>query len=357
MPRQLRIEYGGAKYHVMARGDRREAIFQDDEDRRGFLKTLGEACERTGWRVFAWVLMGNHYHLVLETPEANLVKGMQWFQTTWTVRYNRRHGLAGHLFGGRYKAVLVESDADASEKVWRPGGYIGAVIDYVHLNPVRARLVTPESQGGLLAYEWSSLAKAYAVEAGTRPPWMDVGLGLSFLGFSDRARGRRGYLEYLENRIRAEEAERCGAELPGGQTLQSTLSRGWYFGSQGFREEIFTRIAGTMKRRGRKRESYEGAAAQRSHGEAEAERLIEKGMRWMEMEFGEMVRRRGDRRPHLLAKLVRERTTVRNGWIAERLSMRSAANVSQQLYRLESALEGDKQLKRLWKRLSAECEE
>ena len=105
MARKARVEFEGAVYHVLERGDRREAIFQDDADRRRFLETLGEACARTAWRVHAFVLMGNHYHFMLETPQANLVAGMRWFQTTWTMRFNRRHGLCGHLFQGRYKAA------------------------------------------------------------------------------------------------------------------------------------------------------------------------------------------------------------------------------------------------------------
>src|SRR6266566_7396989 len=106
--RSIRIEHPGAFYHVMARGNRREPIFRSDCDRQLFLKTLGEACVMTGWRVHAWVLMSNHYHLLLETPEANLVGGMQWLQNTYTRRFNTRHKVWGRLFGDRYKAVLVE---------------------------------------------------------------------------------------------------------------------------------------------------------------------------------------------------------------------------------------------------------
>ena len=108
MARGIRIEYAGAFYHVMARGNRRERIFYDEADRRVFVQTLGEACERTGWRVHAWVLMRNHYHLMLETPEANLVEGMKWLQNTYTRRLNTRHRLWGRLFADRYKAVLTE---------------------------------------------------------------------------------------------------------------------------------------------------------------------------------------------------------------------------------------------------------
>ena len=103
MPRSIRLEQASAFYHVMARGNRRESIDVDEDDRRFFLKTLGEACAMTGCRVHAWVLTGNHYHLLIETPHPNLVAGMRWFQTTGTARFNRRHRLCGHLFQGRYK--------------------------------------------------------------------------------------------------------------------------------------------------------------------------------------------------------------------------------------------------------------
>src|SRR5947209_6148096 len=98
MPRKLRVEYPGALYHVMSRGDRREDIFLDDVDRQDFLKTLAEAYQKTDWQVHAYCLMRNHYHLVLETPNANLVAGMAWLQSTYTIRLNHRHKLFGHVF-------------------------------------------------------------------------------------------------------------------------------------------------------------------------------------------------------------------------------------------------------------------
>ena len=105
MARKARVEFEGAVYHVLDRGDRRGPIFKDDTVRRRFLETLAEVCQRTSWRVHAYVLMSNHYHFLLETPEANLVAGMRWFQTTWTMRFNTRHRLSGHLFQGRYKSA------------------------------------------------------------------------------------------------------------------------------------------------------------------------------------------------------------------------------------------------------------
>jgi len=106
-PRKLRIQYPGAMYHVMSRGNRREDIFLDDVDRQDFLKTLAEACQKTGWQIHAYCLMRNHYHLVLETPNANLVPGMAWLQGAYTIRLNHRHKLIGHVLSGRYKAQLV----------------------------------------------------------------------------------------------------------------------------------------------------------------------------------------------------------------------------------------------------------
>ena len=91
MARKARIEFPGGVYHVLDRGDRREEIYADDQDRLTFLRTLEEVCRRTGWWVHAYVLMSNHYHLLLETPEPNLVAGMKWFQSTYTMRFNRRH--------------------------------------------------------------------------------------------------------------------------------------------------------------------------------------------------------------------------------------------------------------------------
>lgn len=130
---------------MLDRGDRQEATFRDDHDRERFLAALGEVCARAGWRVHAFVLMTNHYHLLIEIPEPNLVARMRWFQTTHTVRFNRRHRSSGHLFQGRYKAVIV----DPEER-----GYFVTLSDYIHLNPVRARMISLEER--LFDYRWSS---------------------------------------------------------------------------------------------------------------------------------------------------------------------------------------------------------
>jgi len=140
MSRPVRIQFEGALYHITSRGDRREAIYKDDEDRSAFLKTLGEVTETFNWICHAYCLMTNHYHLVVETPDGNLSKGMRQLNGVYTQASNRRHQRTGHLFQGRYKAILVDADA-----------YLLELTRYVVLNPVRAGMV---SAPGL--WSWSS---------------------------------------------------------------------------------------------------------------------------------------------------------------------------------------------------------
>jgi REP element-mobilizing transposase RayT len=146
----------------MHRGDRGEPLFRDDEDRQRCMAPLGEACDQTGWQVHALWLLPNHFHLVVETPRGNLVAGMKWLLGTYPARFNRRHKLFGHLFSGRYKALIV----DGSDP-----GYLKTVCDYVHLNPARAKRLIPEQP--LRAYAWSSWPEDLK-RPGKRPAWLRV---------------------------------------------------------------------------------------------------------------------------------------------------------------------------------------
>src|ERR1039457_729708 len=189
MARKLRIQYPGAIVHVMNRGDRREAIFEDDEDRQRLLKALTEACEKTGWQVHAYCLMRNHFHLVIETPQPNLVAGMKWLLGTYTSRYNRRHKEFGHLFSGRYKALIVDGSGN---------GYLKTVCDYVHLNPARAKVV--KAKEPLSALVWSSYPQYLAAPA-RRRNWLRVDRLLGEWGIpKDSEAGRGGFAERMERR-------------------------------------------------------------------------------------------------------------------------------------------------------------
>jgi len=176
MARPIRVEYANAVYHVTARGNERRAIYRDDADRMRFLETLEEAVERFGVVIHTHCLMPNHYHLLLQTPRANLSAATGWLQTTYSVRFNRRHRRSGHLFQGRFKAHLVEEDA-----------YARALIQYIHLNPVRPKdkrkAIPPELTNELSAYRWSS-HRAYAGLDGKPPSW----LCLDWLSYFGRTR-------------------------------------------------------------------------------------------------------------------------------------------------------------------------
>ena len=161
MARQWRIEYEGALYHVLSRGNERKAIVADDKDRLVFLDTLGQMSNRYDAEIHAYVLMDNHYHLLLKTNRPNLSRSMQWFGTTYTRRYNLRHVRSGHLFQGRFKNHLVEDES-----------YLLRLSCYIHRNPLRVGILHR-----LVDYKWSSYrAYAYGKDA---PWWLESSMILS----------------------------------------------------------------------------------------------------------------------------------------------------------------------------------
>lgn len=164
MARPLRLEFPGALYHITARGNARADIFREDEDRVRFLDLLGKEVLQQRWRCAAYCLMNNHYHLLLETPEPNLGRGMRRLNGTYTQNFNQRHGRVGHLLQGRYKAILVDKDS-----------YFLELCRYVVLNPVRGRMSVDPSD-----YPWSS----YRATVGEGPsvPWLDTTPILESLG-------------------------------------------------------------------------------------------------------------------------------------------------------------------------------
>jgi putative transposase len=324
MARSLRVEYAGAYYHVIARGNRREAIFLDEEDRRFFLKALSEVCAQTGWRVHAWVILGNHYHLFIETPEANLVAGMKWLQNTYTRRFNVRHRAWGKVFGDRYKSVVVEGELPE---------YYRSLVDYIHLNPVRARIVSGRRGESVRDYPWSSLAGGYALPAAKRPKWLAADAGMERLGYRDTAAGRRKMVEELDRRARSEGRQSGLVPLPDEMDARmSHLRRGWYWGSQEFAERLRKSTGGRIQ--SVKSRAYLRSPQRVSHGLEEAERLVVEGIKAAGLRMKELARLPGgDPRKVALGKLVREKTVASCGWLAARLKMRSAANVSQTLRR------------------------
>ena len=179
MARPLRIEYDGALYHVTSRGNDRKAIFKDNSDRELFLNTLARVTERFHWICHGYCLMNNHYHLVIETPDGNLSKGMRQLNGVYTQAFNKRHRRVGHIFQGRFKGILVQKDSHFLE-----------VCRYVVLNPVRAKAVSHPGQ-----WKWSS----YRATAGTVQAHgcLTVGGILSHFG-KRKAIAQQSYYEFVQ---------------------------------------------------------------------------------------------------------------------------------------------------------------
>jgi REP element-mobilizing transposase RayT len=306
MPRKVRIEYPGAMYHVMSRGDRREDIYLNDVDRQDFIKTLAEACQKTGWQVHAYCLMRNHYHLVLETPNANLVSGMAWLQSTHTIRLNHRNRLFGHVFSGRYKAQIVEGTGN---------GYLRTACDYVHLNPVRARLLRPEDR--LLAYPWSSLS-SYLAAPEHRPQWIRVDRLLGEHGIQeDTAAARQEFERRMEAR-RFEEADEASL---------SVFRRGWCLGGKEFRNQMLEKMEGKLG-------EHHSGELRRETAEAKADRIIAEELSrlgWKEADLP--ARRKNDPAKLATGARLRKETTLPIKVIAARVKLGTSKSANARLHK------------------------
>src|SRR5260221_4644629 len=304
MPRKLRLEYENAIYHVINRGDRREPVFLGDEDRQSFLETLGETCRKTDWQIHALCLMGNHFHLVVETPRANLVAGMRWLLGTYTARFNRRHKYCGHLFSGRYKSLIVDGSGT---------GYLKTVCDYVHLNPVRAKLLQAEQR--LAAYRWSSWPE-YLKRPGQRWPWLRVDrVWVEWQVGVGNAAGRRQLEQSMEQR-KAQERSRESSDW-------KQLRRGWCWGPKGFRAEL-------LELMGEQQGPQHYGEELKESDEQKAQRLMKEMLRkggWTEAELRGL--RKGHPKKAQMAARLRAETPMTWTSIAQQLEMghwRTAAN-------------------------------
>jgi len=305
MARKLRIQYPGAVYHIINRGNYRRDLFTNAGEAKSFLGTLVEAKDLMGWRVYAYVLMRNHYHLVVETPEPNLVEGMHWLQSTWATRFNRFRAERGHLFQGRYQSLLIEN----SEA-------LGRVIDYVHLNPVRAKVVLPEQ---VKAYRWSSLPGI--VKGGG---WVDDEGWRAEGRFGSTLSDRIAYENWIQQ-IGQDEADWEKLGLKG-------LSKGWAIGSLGWRQAI----AGEFRH----------LALNSGHEREEVRELRE---HLWENTVLEVLRRLGRAEKDLItkpmrqdwkveaAKQVREQSGASLTWLAKRLHLGKATTLRNYLWNWKNA--------------------
>jgi len=295
MARKLRIERNDGDYHVINRGNYRSDIFATEGARQAFVKTLDEACQKTGWVLHAWCLMTNHFHLALRTPNANLALGMQWLQATFSARFNRFRKECGHLFQGRYKALHIE-----------PGRTLGAVCHYIHLNPIRAKMMSLDELA-----EWKGCSLRWLINPRERASWFKADAALAHpMQLADTPAGRRSYKDYLAWLAADESAQK--------DLCFETLSRGWAVGSKEFKRGLVEEIA---------EDRIIGVEEA-----AEGRRLLwERKLEELKAEFSEEEKQDGAKSADwkvAVAARMKETTTASNRWLSAQLGMGNMHNMS-----------------------------
>ncbi|HEX9783828.1 MAG TPA: transposase [Opitutaceae bacterium] len=303
MARPLRIEREGGIHHVINRGSHRAAIFRADSTRASFLDCLAEACEKTGWRMHAWCVLTNQFHLAVETPKANLVDGMRWLQGAFSTRLNRMRSRRGQIFVGRYKSLIVD-----------PGEGSGPLCHYIHLCPVLAGDCTVEE---LKAWPWSSAM--WLFDGKKRPSWYCPDPALSHAGgLPDTPAGRRKYADYLAW-LRKNEAERKALRF-------ERMTKGWVIGSAAFKKKAV--------------KEHRKLASAWAAGVAGLEKAKEAAM---QETLDDLLRKAGRSRKDAqregkfvpwkvaVAAAMKARTTATNRWLGENLAMGSLHEISRQV--------------------------
>jgi REP element-mobilizing transposase RayT len=299
MPRKLRVEYPGAVYHVISRGNYRKDLFTMAGSGKAFQNALFETVERCGWDLLAYVIMSNHYHLAIRTPEPNLVDGMKWLQSTFATRFNRFTGERGHVFQGRYKSLLLTEENSMQ-----------SLVDYIHLNPVRARMVPLKN---LENHELGSFAKFWHNEKGCRG--LDRRGLLKGIGAANSRKGMERYREHLG--LLEESDPRKRAEM------FKRYCRGWFIGTNEAKREI------TKDLTDQNPEVHWEGAAQISLNEARWESVVREELKRAGKSKKDIANeKKGAHWKVRIAKRLRKETTVKNPWIAQRLNMGHPNHVS-----------------------------
>ena len=293
MARKPRIEFAGAIYHVLNRGNYRQDLFAEPGAAQAFIDCLFEACERMGWTLHAYCLMRNHYHIAIDTPRGNLVEGVHWLQSTFGNRFNRYRGERGRAFQGRYLSILVE-----------PGEHLANLVDYIHLNPVKAGIVTLDQLG---QFRWSSY-RYFNRPLKERPAFLSCKDWLGVSGLEDSPAGWKEYhkhLEWVYSKDRRPQKESLGR-----------LTHGWVRGSQGFQDKLLAQFKQMNEARDW------GGEELRELNQLEWKRLLNEGIR--ALGFSLEVAQHADKSAAwkvAVATWLKQRTSVSNRWLGENLQM------------------------------------
>ena len=294
MGRSLRVEYVGAMYHVINRGNARGEIYWDDKDYDYFKWWMGKVCEKAGWKVHAWTLMPNHYHLLIETRRKTLIKGMQLLNSEYTRYFNRRHKKSGPLFQGRYKATLVEGKR----------GYLQTAADYIHLNFARARMT--ETMEELVKHPETSVG---CYVRGKFPEWMEWRKVMGSLGQEEiKSKNRQIFYRHLERKSK---------DLMKEEGEWEKFRRIWCWGSEKLVER-FERAMVMLRGKSPATEIWQRGVATQTE-EVKAEECLGS---W-EKKRGQCANKLAVLQKYGLALWLREESMVSVKWLTQRLEMKS----------------------------------
>lgn len=338
MARSIRIEYPGAWYHITCRGNERRSIFGDDTDRQKFLDILASSIELYNIEVHAYVLLINHFHLVVKTLEANLQKFMQQFNTAYTVYFNRKHKRIGHLFQGRYKAILIDADS-----------YLLELSRYVHLNPVRIKKQSQRSVEEKLETLKTLVWNSYAgyIHLQKRQIFVTYNMILEMLTGKDDHRGRKAYGQFVLDGIAKDMRKSFWEDVRGQAVL----------GSESFADQIYERYL--MRRKVDEREQP-GIGELNGIPNSTEEIALEVAKIYGIAEESELYRRRSSHRQarsvfiELCRRyLIRKMRTVELG---RKLGNISGSAIYLNRKRLEEATKNNRRLRQLFQRLERDLE-
>ena len=317
MARKPRIEFAGAIYHVLNRGNYKADLFDSAGAAQAFIECLFQTCERMGWQLHAFCLMRNHYHLAVETPRGNLVTGVHWLQSTFGNRFNRFRGEHGRAFQGRYQAILVE-----------PGRHLAQLVDYIHLNPVRAKVVTLDQ---LAQFRWSSY-RYFMREAAGRPAFLLCETWLQESGgLTDTPPGWRSYHDHLAW-LMADDGRQKAAAF-------ERMSRGWVYGGDGFQKNLL----GKFKRMPNAQDwgGQEIGAINR----VEWKKLLDRALRILERDLTTAhLEPKSAPWKIAVATWLKQQSSVSNRWLTEQLGMGAPDAVSRYVSECQKSQRPEAQL-------------
>jgi REP element-mobilizing transposase RayT len=298
MARLPRIQFSGALYHVFNQGNYQQELFPTPTEAASFISCLAATCDKMGWIVHAYGLLRNNYHLVIETPSENLIEGVHWLQGTYANRFNRSRSQNGHLFQGRYKAILVE-----------PGHALTDLVSYVHLIPVLEKLITIEQ---LPQFRWSSFRSFYS---GDHPSFLSCSRWLKTFNLAENQEPWEAYFQQLKSLSSNHDIQRK-KKFP-------SMSSGWAIGSAEFKNSMIQKLTKLQKTKGW------SANSRHELSELHWSKYLEEGkIHLKETTETSLSDKKSALWKLMLATWMRQQTSASNKWLADNLRMGTPGTVS-----------------------------